>query len=313
MSKKKKLNAEALSAFQGKRSEELNIESISQMADLVMEQMPEDQKQDFFAMFTLASRGISPEEYAKFYDIFHLTESFAEKFSEDDDEDDFFPFGAGGNKKRSPVKEYTPLKDAAEQTLILKIQMKDVCKPPMWREVEIPADCNFLQLHEVIQEVTGLEDSHLWQFNAKAYDDSLLIGVEMDEDEFCPGLDYITHDAEATPVTQFLQQKGDKLEYVYDFGDDWIFTVEVKELVKKKIEHPVCRKYKSELNAIENIGGVLAYQTLRNIFDNWGSLSDKEKKQNADQWGFDSVDDYLEFLNEGRINIDDVNDALSFI
>ena len=183
----------------------------------------------------------------------------------------------------------------------------------MWREVEIPADCNFLQLHEVIQEVTGLEDSHLWQFNVKAYDDSLQIGVEMDEDEFGPGLDYVTHEAEATPATQFLQQKGDKLEYIYDFGDDWIFTVEVKELVKKKIEHPVCRKYKSELNAIEDIGGAWAYQTLRNIFDNWGSLSDKEKKQNADQWGFDSVDDFLEMLNDGRISIDDVNDALSFI
>lgn len=25
------------------------------------------------------------------------------------------------------------------------------------------------------------------------------------------------------------KMKGDKLEYVYDFGDDWVFFVEVKE------------------------------------------------------------------------------------
>lgn len=282
----------------------------------MMAELPEEEKGLFLLMSPLASNGVTPEEYGQFYDIFQasamLTKGMASDF---DDDDTSFPFlGNVFGKSRCEIKEYTPLKDAENSTLVLKIQMKDVTRPPMWREVEIPANYNFMRLHEVIQEVTGLEDSHLWQFNVKAYDESLQIGVEMDqENPFSPGLDYITHDAAETPVTQFLQQKGDKLEYVYDFGDDWIFVVEVKEVIVKKTEHPVCRKYKSDLNAIEDFGGVWAYKEARQDLEEWGKFSKKEKKQRLEGYGFDSENEYLDFLNEHLINLEDLNEGLMLI
>lgn len=275
---------------------------------MMMAEFPEEEKGLFLLMSPLASNGVTPEEYGQFYDIFQASAML-------NDDDTSFPFsGNVFGKSRCEIKEYTPLKDAENSTLVLKIQMKDVTKPPMWREVEIPANYNFMRLHEVIQEVTGLEDSHLWQFNVKAYDESLQIGVEMDqENPFSPGLDYITHDAAETPVTQFLQQKGDKLEYVYDFGDDWIFVVEVKDVIDKKTEYPVCRKYKSDLNAIEDFRGVWAYKEARQDLGEWGKFSKKEKKQRLERYGFDSENEYLDFLNEHLINLEDLNEGLMLI
>ena len=321
MAKKKnkiEVSDDLLNAFQGKNSDNglSDINSPEKIVSMMMAELPEEEKGLFLLMSTLASNGVTPEEYGQFYDIFQasamLTKGMASDF---DDDDTSFPFsGNVFGKSRCEIKEYTPLKDAENSTLVLKIQMKDVTKPPMWREVEIPANYNFMRLHEVIQEVTGLEDTHLWQFNVKAYDESLQIGVEMDqENPFSPGLDYITHDAAETPVTQFLQQKGDKLEYVYDFGDDWIFVVEVKEVIVKKTEYPVCRKYKSDLNAIEDFGGVWAYKEARQDLEEWGKFSKKEKKQRFEGHGFDSENEYLDFLNEHLINLEDLNEGLMLI
>lgn len=263
----------------------------------------------FSLMYELASMGYTPEDYAQFYAVFQATSSLLSGTPQSEGSHGFVnPFtGVKAGNRSETVKEYVPLKDAAEHTLVLKIQMKDVVKPPMWREVEVPANFNFMQLHEIIQEVCGFDDSHLWQFNKKAYDDSLLIGFE-DEGT---GFEKVTHDAEETPLTMFLQKKGDKLEYVYDFGDDWIFTIEVKDLLDKKSDHPVCRKYKSELNAIEDMGGTWSYIDLRKDLEEWTDLSKKARKQHASQYEFDSEEDYLMFLKEHCLSLDDVNEHFS--
>lgn len=326
MAKKKKkepereVSDELLSAFEELRTggENINADRLAEISDMAFGTMSEDEKDEFEAMWFLAMQGVTPDDYAQFYQSVQFARSMIEEPVDmpasngyDDVMNPFFGL-TGFHRFGSVVKEYKPLKDASNHTLVLKIQMKDVTKPPMWREVEIPADYNFEQLHDVIQVVTGLENSHLWQFNVKAYDDSLLIGFS-EEGDFHGRLQFVTHEADETPLTQFLQQKGDKLEYVYDFGDDWIFSVEVKELAGRKIEHPVCRKFKSELNALEDFGGIWDYLSAREDYEEWGKLTNKERKQRADNHGFESADEYLQFLNENRISLDDVNEALEFI
>lgn len=308
------MSEDLLRAFKGEKKdqERIDLNRLNEVSEMVLGKLSDDEKNDFEMMLGLALRGITPEEYEQFYHIFQMSGSLVNDMFGDESED-INPFIGGNLGKRGyDVKEYEPLQDASERTLVLKIQMKDVSKPPMWREVEVPGDFFFSQLHEVIQEVTGLEDCHLWQFNVKAYDDSLQIGTMMDE-EFGRGLDYVTDDADATPLTRFLQNKGDKLEYVYDFGDDWIFKVEVLSLENRKIEHPVCRKFKSELNAIEDFGGIWSYIAAREDMAGWGKMSKKEKKKRLNETGFDSEDEYLEFLYSNMFNIDEVNDFLRMI
>ena len=317
MAKKKtkiEANDNVLNVFHGKGSDN-GFSCGDDLDDLVNDmaqgKLPDEEQGKFLLMYTLASNGVTPEEYAQLYHVYQTSKMLVDGIFSDSDSG-FFPLpGSTFGRSSCKVKEYAPLKNADDSTLVLKIQMKDVAKPPMWREVEIPANFNFMQLHGVIQAVTGLVNCHLWQFNAKAYDPSLTIGVERDADDpFGFGLDSITHDSEETPVTQFLQQKGDKLEYVYDFGDDWIFVVEVKDLTAKKSEYPVCRKYKCDLNAIDDFGGVWGYRQARQDLEGWGKYSKKEKKQRFESYDFDSENEYLDFLNEHCISLDDLNEYL---
>lgn len=316
MGKKKngsrEISDELLSALNGLDMQQISLDKLQQASDAAFSAMSEQDRDKFEAMMYMAMMGIDPAEYAQFYAIFEKSGEIASRIAPDEDPWGEPMFQRGSMRNKSDIKEYQGLPDAENLTLVLKIQMKDVAKPPMWREVEVPADYDFSQLQEIIQNVVGLENYHLWQFNKHAYDDSLLIGMSSNNSSGGP-MEFVTHEANETPLTVFLQKKGDKLEYVYDFGDDWIFNIEVKDVLNKKTEIPKCTKYKSELNAMEDSGGVWSYISAREDLENWGSLTKKEQKNHAANHGFDNIDDYLEYLNENRINLDCINECLSLI
>lgn len=191
--------------------------------------------------------------------------------------------------RQAKYQQYTPLKDAKDYTLTLKIQMKGVTKPPMWRQVEVPANFSFAKLHQVIQVVAGFDNDHLWMFTEKAYDSMLNIGSST-EYEKC------THNATTTPLTKFLAQRGDKLEYVYDYGDDWIFTVEVQSIDKRQISHPALLKYKCDLNPMDDIGGPYAYLRLRELLAK--DYSDEVAEELSFMFGDIEDEDDLDALRE---------------
>lgn len=267
----------------------------------IMQVVPEDSRKQFMLMFELYMRGVDSAEYGSFCQMMDKAGAITDSMDA--------RHGRGGS---TMIKEYEPMKDASTRTLLLKIQMKGVAKPPMWREVEVPADVDFRYLHEVIQRVMGFEDCHLWQFNASAYDDRLVIGLSIDNDSDI-GLDYVSDEASETPLTQFLSQKGDKLEYVYDFGDDWIFSIDVKNVIEKKSDYAVCVKYKSELNPIEDFGGIWSYIETRQDLEQWRELKKEVQKQRADLYGFDTPKNYIDFLKDNVLSIDDVNDELRML
>lgn len=264
-------------------------------------------------MTAMSEMGISAEEYDSFLksdidkkkikdDMLRMSrDSFI-----DDDEIIDETFGL-----RPVIDEVSSIADADKKSLRIKVQMKDVSKPPMWRELVIPADFNFSQLHYAIQAATSLENCHLWQFQHQAYRPDLQIGIPSDGEEF--GITDWTHDADKTPVTGFLAQKGDKLEYVYDFGDDWIFTVSVLEVMEREGDVAVCIKWKSELQPMEDIGGIYAYLRLRDILSSIDSLTKKEKTEIADSFGFDDFKSFAGWLDDSIIDIEHINERLAEI
>lgn len=279
------------------------------------------------AAMILITSGFTPEQYKELYDSItriagDLSFIFPGVPEESDDSsadlDNFsgdikrgrsYPLARMfGKKPTSPEAENNPMKNAEEKTLSLKIQMKGVIKPPMWREVEIPSNFDFLQLHKVIQTVTGLTDSHLWHFLPEPSDHSLTIGIP-DDDDFSFGFSE-TLDAGLTPVTPYLGKKGDKIEYTYDFGDDWTFTVMVKGIIDKKCERPVCTHYKGELNPVEDSGGVWGYLDMRADLEQWDSLKPKERKERAERHFYDSAGEYIEMLRCHCIDLKNVNKYL---
>ena len=258
--------------------------------------------QEGMMLFTLLGHmvesGITPEKYTSFYNAY---EKLRPMIMQD------MPSGKrNGSKKAVDPSIGSHLKD---KTLLLKIQMKGIVKPPMWREVEVPADMTFLHLHDVIQCVMGLENCHLWQFNERAYNNWVQISIPSRGD-YDDGVEHITDDASRTPIYDYLGEVGEKLEYVYDFGDDWIFTVTVKKILDKKTEHPVCTAFKSELNAIEDTGGPWRYEEMRMNLADWKKLNKKEKEEIADRACFDSPTDYHDMLRSSLFNIDAVNERL---
>lgn len=202
------------------------------------------------------------------------------------------------------------LEESRRKTLRLKIQMKGVIKPPMWRQVEVPADFNFEQLNDVIQIATGLEHAHLWQFQKQAYDKGFLIGTTP-TDDYGFGVEEVTNEASETCIYSVLHDKGDKLEYIYDFGDDWIFTVKVEEVTDRKGETAELLKWKCDLQAIEDCGGPWAYVDLREALN--PDFPQKELKQLPFYDWYESPKKYREWLESNVIDPGDVNNGLAEI
>ena len=266
------------------------------------DEMSELDSMKLMFMTTLAEMGVTAEEYAAFLNDDKLREEMIGQMDSMAEDFDF----------HREAEEVYPIPDANKKSLRLKVQMKDVNKPPMWREVVIPADFNFSQLHQAIQAATGLDDCHLWQFQRHAYDRDLQIGIPCD-DGMGFGIEEWTHDADVTPVTGFLAQKGDKLEYVYDFGDDWIFTVSVLDVVEREGDVAVCTKWKCDFQPIEDCGGVWSFLQIRDAFSDPKALTAKQKRELADSLGFEDFKQLSAYVDDSMIDIEYINERLADI
>lgn len=261
----------------------------------------------FSIMMEAVMLGITPEEYAEFYAMIDGAIGRHEPTRQFDEHST--PLRVDTRRQLLPAKE---LKDAHEKTLILRVQMKDVIKPPMWRELKVPADFTFAQLHKAIQGACRFEDAHLWQFQRKAYDSELEIGIPSTSPHEM-GLEECTHDARTTGITAFLAKKGDKLIYVYDFGDDWIFNVSVVDVIARDGEVAECIRWKSDLQPLEDSGGVWTYVNMREAWDHRDSLTKRQKNELVDSLGFDSFDELEDVISDSLFDAESVNDILADI
>lgn len=100
-------------------------------------------------------------------------------------------------------------------TYQLKIALRDT-SPPIWRRVTLPADTSLGCLHDIVQACFGWDDSHLHSFaepgSGRRFVD---FDAPLDRD---PSRDF---DEESASVAELLPYVGGRLEYTYDFGDDW--------------------------------------------------------------------------------------------
>ncbi len=114
--------------------------------------------------------------------------------------------------KKEPVRLYE-----------IKITLMDV-EPAIWRRVVVPRDITLGHLHAVIQVAMGWEDDHLHQFviGRKRYERSM-------PDPF--GTDEPPVDEDIVHLNGVAKPKA-KFTYQYDFGDDWMHTIEIEREVE---------------------------------------------------------------------------------
>jgi hypothetical protein len=158
----------------------------------------------------------------------------------------------------------------------IKVSLRGA-KPPIWRRLELPADTNLARLHDIIQVAFGWEDCHLHVFETPYG----TFGVADRE---------LEHRAER-PVTleQVAPGAGDKLEYTYDFGDNWTHEIVVEKILDRQpVAYPRCTGGRRAAPP-EDCGGVWGYDELVEV------LGDPRNPEHSDrlEWlGLDSADDF---------------------
>ncbi len=174
----------------------------------------------------------------------------------------------------------------------LKVTLRGVSKPPVWRRVTVPAALTLDLLHEVIQQVMGWEDGHLHVFSTAWRN----YGV--------PDSDLGYADEAKVTVAQVLAEPGARIRYTYDFGDDW-----EHEIVLEKVLPPdpvaglSCLAGKGACPP-EDCGGAWGYASLKEV------LADPHHEEHEDllDWlGLDSAADF----DPAQFRLDKANARLS--
>ncbi|KAB1656995.1 plasmid pRiA4b ORF-3 family protein [Pseudoclavibacter sp. CFCC 11306] len=101
----------------------------------------------------------------------------------------------------------------------------------IWRRLDLRSDLTLDQVHQILQAAFAWQDTHLHRFALGG--SPLSQGVE----PFICEYDLEEGDAEGTPeasvhLDEALQQPGDRLFYVYDYGDHWQVTLRLERVVE---------------------------------------------------------------------------------
>ncbi|MFP4634819.1 MAG: plasmid pRiA4b ORF-3 family protein [Nitriliruptoraceae bacterium] len=136
--------------------------------------------------------------------------------------------------------------------------------PQLWRRLEVTGSLGLDQLHEALQIAFGWEDRHLHRF-ADTPDHH-----EGGRTWLCP-FEVAEGDAEhedATPeemasVAEVLEHAGDRLYYLYDYGDGWSHTIEVEAVTPGSGDAPAARcTGGARPGPPEDCGGVHGYELI---------------------------------------------------
>jgi len=147
-------------------------------------------------------------------------------------------------------------------TLQFRIQIKNINKPPVWRQVLVPETFTFEKFHKVIQVAFGWSDYHLYQFSPGGYGSNPIIAVPSDDDWDEPDLD-----ASKTKLRNIFKVEKQKYTYIYDFGDDWVHSIVLEKILPEKRLKASCIAGKGACPP-EDCGGPGGYERLKEILKN---------------------------------------------
>ena len=180
---------------------------------------------------------------------------------QDEDDDDGDPWeprqpSPVAQQPRQPARKRK--KSAPATILQLKIMLKG-SKPPIWRRLLVRSDLTLAQFHHVLQMSFGWTDSHLHEFRVGGWNGTAYgpVGPEFDFGDPMP------LDEAAVTLGDILSQEKDKLDYVYDFGDDWDHAVTVEQVLPHEAGAPAVRCTGGRgAGPAEDCGGVWGWASM---------------------------------------------------
>ncbi len=125
------------------------------------------------------------------------------------------------------------------QALVLRFRIElQETDPLIWREIEVPGDDTFWDLHVAIQDAMGWLDYHLHRFT---------MPHPRTKQERIFGIHNLSQDCDDPPswahqIASMFTYRNDTAIYEYDFGDEWRHTVRLVEVLRHdfKLRYPRC-------------------------------------------------------------------------
>lgn len=172
----------------------------------------------------------------------------------------------------------------ASQPLLytLHIQLEPLhLNPPIWRRIRVSGDCTLRKLHHFIQAAMGWHSSHLHEFS---------YGLN----RYMPLDAELINDDEALDDRKFklrrLLSEGDRLRYLYDFGNSWQHVVAVETIEPCDFTGSWCEVLDgARACPPENVGGVPGYVHFLQTIQQPGS----EESRSLLEWVGGSFDPEL--------------------
>ena len=132
--------------------------------------------------------------------------------------------------------------------------------PRIWRRFQITADATFMDLHWAIQVTFEWMNAHLWEFHTTGRPREVIAGIPSDSLMWSEDLEE-TPDARAVRLTSYFGTATQCI-YWYDFGDDWLHTVKLRERVSSNDRFTRRLLAGRRFGPPEDCGGVGGYERL---------------------------------------------------
>ena len=104
-------------------------------------------------------------------------------------------------------------------------------KPRVYRDIEIESGLSLFELAEAITGAFGFDFDHAFGFfsrlTGRVFDSPVRYELHSDE-----GLGGKTRSVKQATIAQVFPRIGSKMLFVFDYGDEWRFRVEVRDLCK---------------------------------------------------------------------------------
>ena len=145
-------------------------------------------------------------------------------------------------------------------TYRIRVGLADTA-PPVWRGLELASDLFLNEVHDIIQAAFAWQNSHLHRFGSgpgfySPETEYYLMPFDVAEGE--PGIP-----EEQVRLDEVLVEDGDRLFYVYDFGDDWEHVLTLQTVLPREpdAQRAVCTDGRRPAPP-EDCGGVMGYELV---------------------------------------------------
>lgn len=191
-------------------------------------------------------------------------------------------------------------------------------KPKVWRQIVIPSDVDFYDLHSVIQTSMGWKDHHLFAFFLKNDDANKTIKLVGDEesvqDHFARAKIYMQDPPEKGSYEFSMYQHFIRTElllardiildtyveqnlefrYTYDFGDGWDHHVKLEKVISDyTLETPTLIAGEGDCPP-EDVGGPPGYEEFKRV------MKDKKNPEHAHMKAWAKEQGYKKFKLEAN-------------